>query len=219
MAWPQGSQVGSLTCPLRRQDSPFFQQYELDLREPALGQGSFSVCRRCRQRQSGQEFAVKILSRRWGGRGLAKPGCRRARAGPEFGPTDPACLTPRLEANTQREVAALRLCQSHPNVVKLHDVHHDQVTLSWAGAQRRDSGGCPWKGGGAIGGVVGGEAGRRRGLRPSWEGLEAWVGGGAEGLGRPGRWDLSRVGPEDGKAELRMAKGTEYEDDVEGVRI
>ncbi|XP_072645812.1 ribosomal protein S6 kinase alpha-4 isoform X2 [Canis lupus baileyi] len=78
------------------QDSPFFQQYELDLREPALGQGSFSVCRRCRQRQSGQEFAVKILSRR-------------------------------LEANTQREVAALRLCQSHPNVVKLHDVHHDQL--------------------------------------------------------------------------------------------
>lgn len=78
------------------QDSPFFQQYELDLREPALGQGSFSVCRRCRQRQSGQEFAVKILSRR-------------------------------LEENTQREVAALRLCQLHPNVVKLHEVLHDQL--------------------------------------------------------------------------------------------
>ncbi|XP_029328656.1 ribosomal protein S6 kinase alpha-4 isoform X2 [Mus caroli] len=78
------------------QDSPFFQQYELDLREPALGQGSFSVCRRCRQRQSGQEFAVKILSRR-------------------------------LEENTQREVAALRLCQSHPNVVTLHEVLHDQL--------------------------------------------------------------------------------------------
>ncbi|XP_017392738.1 ribosomal protein S6 kinase alpha-4 isoform X1 [Cebus imitator] len=78
------------------QDSPFFQQYELDLREPALGQGSFSVCRRCRQRQSGQEFAVKILSRR-------------------------------LEASTQREVAALRLCQSHPNVVNLHEVHQDQL--------------------------------------------------------------------------------------------
>ncbi|XP_020823885.1 ribosomal protein S6 kinase alpha-4 isoform X1 [Phascolarctos cinereus] len=77
------------------QDSSFFQLYELDLREPALGQGSFSVCRRCRQRQSGQEFAVKILSRR-------------------------------LEVNTQREIAALRLCQSHPNVVKLHEVHHDQ---------------------------------------------------------------------------------------------
>ncbi|XP_049993483.1 ribosomal protein S6 kinase alpha-4 isoform X3 [Alexandromys fortis] len=78
------------------QDSPFFQQYELDLQEPALGQGSFSVCRRCRQRQSGQEFAVKILSRR-------------------------------LEENTQREVAALRLCQSHPNVVNLHEVLHDQL--------------------------------------------------------------------------------------------
>lgn len=35
---------------------------------------------------------------------------------------------PRLEENTQREVAALRLCQSHPNVVNLHEVLHDQVT-------------------------------------------------------------------------------------------
>ncbi|XP_008565673.1 PREDICTED: ribosomal protein S6 kinase alpha-4, partial [Galeopterus variegatus] len=78
--------------------SAMMQQYELDLREPALGQGSFSVCRRCRQRQSGQEFAVKILSRR-------------------------------LEANTQREVAALKLCQSHPNVVNLHEVHQDQNIL------------------------------------------------------------------------------------------
>lgn len=58
-------QCKNLMVPLYLQDSPFFQQYELDLREPALGQGSFSVCRRCRQRQSGQEFAVKILSRRW----------------------------------------------------------------------------------------------------------------------------------------------------------
>lgn len=63
--------VGPLTRPLRPQDSPFFQQYELDLREPALGQGSFSVCRRCRQLQNGQEFAVKILSRRWAGPGWA----------------------------------------------------------------------------------------------------------------------------------------------------
>ncbi|XP_010836398.1 PREDICTED: ribosomal protein S6 kinase alpha-4, partial [Bison bison bison] len=90
----------ALARSVMMQDSPFFQQYELDLREPALGQGSFSVCRRCRQLQSGEEFAVKILSRR-------------------------------LEENTQREVAALRLCQSHPNVVKLHEVHHDQVTPSW----------------------------------------------------------------------------------------
>lgn len=75
IAWPQGSQVGRLIHSLCPQDSPFFQQYELDLREPALGQGSFSVCRRCRQRQGGLEFAVKILSRRWvgpGGLGLAE---------------------------------------------------------------------------------------------------------------------------------------------------
>lgn len=170
VTWRQGSQVGSLTRPLRRQDSPFFQQYELDLREPALGQGSFSVCRRCRQRQSGQEFAVKILSRRWAwpGEGGAWQS-RVEEAGRDVGPTDPACLTPRLEANTQREVAALRLCQSHPNVVKLHDVHHDQVTLSWAGAQGR----------GGRGG------GRRPGLRTGC------VGGGAERGGRAGRWDLS----------------------------
>lgn len=64
--------LGPLTLLLRPQDSPFFQQYELDLREPALGQGSFSVCRRCRQLQSGQEFAVKILSRRWAGPGTAR---------------------------------------------------------------------------------------------------------------------------------------------------
>lgn len=151
VAWPQGSQVGSLTRPLRRQDSPFFQQYELDLREPALGQGSFSVCRRCRQRQSGQEFAVKILSRRWAGRGGGAWQSRVQGAGRDMGPAEPACLTPRLEGNTQREVAALRLCQSHPNVVKLHDVHHDQVTLSWAGAQCRDSGGCSWRAGGRGG--------------------------------------------------------------------
>lgn len=72
--WRPDSQVGPLTRPLYPQDSPFFQQYELDLREPALGQGSFSVCRRCRQRQGGQEFAVKILSRRWARLGCMGPG-------------------------------------------------------------------------------------------------------------------------------------------------
>ncbi|XP_008213525.1 ribosomal protein S6 kinase alpha-4 isoform X2 [Nasonia vitripennis] len=48
----------------RFEDSTFFQQYELDIHEEPLGDGSFSVCRRCRHRQTGQEFAVKILSRR-----------------------------------------------------------------------------------------------------------------------------------------------------------
>ncbi|XP_042295620.1 ribosomal protein S6 kinase alpha-4 isoform X2 [Sceloporus undulatus] len=76
-------------------DSSFFQKYEMDLKEPPLGEGSFSLCRRCRQRQNGAEFAVKIISKR-------------------------------MEVNTQREVAALQICEAHPNIVKLHDVHHDQ---------------------------------------------------------------------------------------------
>jgi len=32
-----------------------------------------------------------------------------------------------MEANTQREITALKLCEGHPNVVKLHEVYHDQV--------------------------------------------------------------------------------------------
>lgn len=48
----------------RFEESTFFQIYELDPREEALGDGSFSVCRRCRNRQTLQEYAVKIVSRR-----------------------------------------------------------------------------------------------------------------------------------------------------------
>ncbi|XP_012260830.2 ribosomal protein S6 kinase alpha-5 isoform X2 [Athalia rosae] len=48
----------------RFEESTFFKTYELDPREDALGDGSFSVCRRCRHRRSQQEFAVKIVSRR-----------------------------------------------------------------------------------------------------------------------------------------------------------
>lgn len=32
-----------------------------------------------------------------------------------------------MEANSQREIAALRHCESHPNIVKLHEVYTDQV--------------------------------------------------------------------------------------------
>ena len=46
------------------QNSEFFQQYDVDVREPALGDGSFSVCRRCIHRVTGQEREVKIVSRR-----------------------------------------------------------------------------------------------------------------------------------------------------------
>ncbi|XP_023701580.1 ribosomal protein S6 kinase alpha-5 isoform X2 [Cryptotermes secundus] len=51
-----------LTCKFGK--SPFFENYELDLKEGILGDGSFSVCRKCTNRQTGQEFAVKIVTRK-----------------------------------------------------------------------------------------------------------------------------------------------------------
>uniref|UniRef100_A0A8B9KAL9 Ribosomal protein S6 kinase n=1 Tax=Astyanax mexicanus TaxID=7994 RepID=A0A8B9KAL9_ASTMX len=77
-------------------DSPFYINYEMDLKENALGEGSFSICRQCTHKKSGQKYAVKIVSKR-------------------------------MEAQTQKEIAALKLCDRHPNVVKLHEIYHDQV--------------------------------------------------------------------------------------------
>lgn len=37
-----------------------------------------------------------------------------------------------MEAQTQREIAALKLCDGHPNIVKLHEIYHDQVRLTAA---------------------------------------------------------------------------------------
>ncbi|RUS91275.1 hypothetical protein EGW08_000987, partial [Elysia chlorotica] len=45
-------------------NSTFFQKYELDMKGPALGDGTFSICRKCRNIQTGQLYAVKIVSRR-----------------------------------------------------------------------------------------------------------------------------------------------------------
>lgn len=45
-------------------DSTFFQQYDIDLNEQILGDGSFSVCRRCVKKSTNKEYAVKIVSRR-----------------------------------------------------------------------------------------------------------------------------------------------------------
>eukprot|EP00058_Branchiostoma_floridae_P000062 XP_002585550.1 hypothetical protein BRAFLDRAFT_126049 [Branchiostoma floridae] len=45
-------------------DSPFFLNYDMDLQEGLLGDGSFSVCRRCRSKKTGEDYAVKIVSRR-----------------------------------------------------------------------------------------------------------------------------------------------------------
>ncbi|KAG9481792.1 hypothetical protein GDO78_010816 [Eleutherodactylus coqui] len=77
-------------------DSPFYQHYELDLKEKPLGEGSFSICRKCLHKKTNQEYAVKIISKR-------------------------------METNTQKEITAMKLCEGHPNIVKLHDVHHDQL--------------------------------------------------------------------------------------------
>ncbi|XP_039761574.1 ribosomal protein S6 kinase alpha-5-like isoform X2 [Pararge aegeria] len=43
-------------------DSPFFQKYAVDLGTPLLGDGSYAVCRKCILRQTGKEYAVKIIS-------------------------------------------------------------------------------------------------------------------------------------------------------------
>ena len=76
------------------QNSPFFQMYDINLNEGILGDGTFSICRKCRHKQTGKEFAVKIVSRR---------------------------------IDCTREIQLLRLCQGHPNIVKLHEVFHDEV--------------------------------------------------------------------------------------------
>ena len=44
-------------------ESSFYKTYELDPDEEALGDGSFSICRRCRHKITRQEYAVKIVKR------------------------------------------------------------------------------------------------------------------------------------------------------------
>lgn len=80
-------------CQLKNESS-FFQQYSIDLNEQILGDGSFSVCRRCVKKISGKEYAVKIVSRK---------------------------------IDCTQEINLLRACQGHPNIVELHDVHHDEA--------------------------------------------------------------------------------------------
>ncbi|XP_032678914.1 ribosomal protein S6 kinase alpha-5-like isoform X2 [Odontomachus brunneus] len=90
----ESSRMSAPVIPTCLEDSSFLQQYEVSPREKALGDGSFSVCLRCRHRKTQQEFAVKIISRR---------------------------------VNCVREPNLLRVCQGHPNIVKLIDVYQDGV--------------------------------------------------------------------------------------------
>lgn len=48
----------------RLNNSPFFQEFDVNLSEEILGDGSFSICRRCTEKSSGKEYAVKIVSRK-----------------------------------------------------------------------------------------------------------------------------------------------------------
>ncbi|XP_070181846.1 ribosomal protein S6 kinase alpha-5-like isoform X2 [Littorina saxatilis] len=43
-------------------NSPFFQKYDMDHKIPALGDGSFSICRKCVNKLTGIAYAVKIIS-------------------------------------------------------------------------------------------------------------------------------------------------------------
>ncbi|XP_008199672.1 ribosomal protein S6 kinase alpha-5 isoform X2 [Tribolium castaneum] len=51
-----------ISCKIN--NSQFFQTYDIDLNEPILGDGTFSVCRKCVNLQTGKEYAVKIVSRK-----------------------------------------------------------------------------------------------------------------------------------------------------------
>jgi serine/threonine protein kinase len=51
--------------------------------------------RKCLHKKSGNEYAVKIVSRR---------------------------------QDCSREIQLLKMCQGHPNIVKLHDVYYDEVS-------------------------------------------------------------------------------------------
>ncbi|XP_012241692.1 ribosomal protein S6 kinase alpha-5-like isoform X2 [Bombus impatiens] len=77
------------------EESPFLQAYELDPLE-VLGDGSYSICHKCRHKKTLEEYAVKIVNRR---------------------------------VDCGGEVNLLRTCQGHPNIVKLVEVHEDQMHM------------------------------------------------------------------------------------------
>uniref|UniRef100_V9KFC3 Ribosomal protein S6 kinase n=1 Tax=Callorhinchus milii TaxID=7868 RepID=V9KFC3_CALMI len=79
-------------------DSLFYQQYELNMKEQPLGEGSFSVCRKCRHKRTGEEYCVKIISRRL-----------------------------EASTQREISALKLLNAHPHPNIVKLYEVYHDQL--------------------------------------------------------------------------------------------
>jgi ribosomal protein S6 kinase alpha-5 len=78
------------------QESRFFEDYELDIKEKILGDGGFSVCHKCTNRWTGDKFAVKVVSRK---------------------------------IDCTQEINLLQMCQGHPNIVSLHEVYYDEVSV------------------------------------------------------------------------------------------
>jgi len=54
----------SQVLPSIFKNSPFFKKYHIFVGESILGDGSFSICRKCVNRLTGVEYAVKIVSRK-----------------------------------------------------------------------------------------------------------------------------------------------------------
>lgn len=84
--------INNLIQNLHVKNSPFLRNYTLN--KKVIGRGSFSTVCSCIHKETGAEYAVKIVSNR---------------------------------NHPQREVQILRMCQGHPNIVKLVDVQKDEL--------------------------------------------------------------------------------------------
>ena len=71
----KGSGIKIVSCPtcgrtqidligLAGRVEELVKDYDLDLKDTPLGEGSFSICRKCIHKKSNQAFAVKIISKR-----------------------------------------------------------------------------------------------------------------------------------------------------------